>query len=86
MNTVFDGIRIIAEDDLWEYMDTNSRFNSFVGQCLTHFMHFVVPRRDQSIEICQDYPVPLDIEDVGGDRILLTRKDGGNVIFIDFWR
>ena len=27
-----------------------------------------------------------DIEDVGGDRILLTRKDNGNVIFIDWWR
>ena len=78
--------RVIAEDFLWEVMDTNTKFNAFIGQCITHFVHFVVPRRDQTQEIAQDYFVPTDIEDVGGDRILLTRKDNGNVIFIDYWR
>lgn len=77
---------VIAEDYLWEVMEENRQFNDFVGQCVTHFVHFVVPRRDQTQEIAQDYPVPIDIEDVGGNRILLTRKDNGNVIFIDYWR
>lgn len=77
---------VVAEDYLWEVMEENQKFNDFVGQCVTHFVHFVVPRRDQTQEIAQDYPVPIDIEDVGGDRILLTRKDNGNVIFIDWWR
>lgn len=80
------GEKIVAEPYLWEAMDTNPKFNDFVGQCITHFVHFVVPRRDQTQEIAQDYPVPIDIEDVGGNRILLTRKDNGNVIFIDWWR
>ena len=78
--------RFIAEDFLWEVMDTNPKFNAFIGQCITHFVHFVVPRRDQTQEIAQDYPVPIDIENVGGDRIMLTRKDNGNVIFVDWWR
>ena len=78
--------RVIVEDYLWEIMDENPKFNDFIGQCITHFVHFVVPRRDQTQEIVQDYPVPIDIEDVGGDRIMLMRKDGGNVIFIDYWR
>ena len=80
------GDKIVAESYLWEVMNENKKFNDFVGQCVTHFVHFVVPRRDQTHEIAQDYPVPIDIEDVGGDRILLTRKDNGNVIFIDWWR
>ena len=78
--------RVIAEKFLWEVMDTNPKFNAFIGQCITHFVHFVVPRRDQTQEIAQDYFVPTDIEDVGGDMILLTRKDSENVIFIDYWR
>ena len=78
--------RVIVEDYLWEIMDENPKFNDFIGQCITHFVHFVVPRRDQTQEIVQDYPVPIDIEDVGGDRIMLMRKDSGNVIFIDYWR
>ena len=83
----FIGInRVVAEDYLWEIMEENQQFNDFIGQCVTHFVHFVVPRRDQTQEIAQDYPVPIDIEDVGGNRILLTRKDNGNVIFIDWWR
>ena len=79
-------MKFIAETDLWEYMNSNKKFNDFVGQCITHFEHFVIPRRDQTQEIAQDYPVPTDIDDVGGDRILLTRKNSGNVIFIDWWR
>lgn len=78
--------RVIVEDYLWEIMDENPKFNDFIGQCITHFVHFVVPRRDQTQEIVQDYPVPIDIEDVGGDRIMLMRKDSGNAIFIDYWR
>ena len=77
---------VIAEEYLWDVMDENPQFNEFIGQCVTHFVYFVVPRRDQTQEIAQDYPVPIDIDDVGGDRILLTRKDSGNVIFIDWWR
>lgn len=86
MKTMPGGERIVAGYGLFEYMETNQKFNSFIGQCITHFVHFVVPRRDQTQEITQDYPVPTDIEDVGGDRVLLTRKDNGNVIFIDWWR
>ena len=86
MKVMPSGEKIVAEFDLFEYMEHDQQFNDFVGQCITHFVHFVVPRRDQTQEIAQDYPVPIDIEDVGGDRILLTRKDNGNVIFIDWWR
>lgn len=78
--------RFVAEYDLFNYMEDNPAFNAFVGQCITHFIHFVVPRRDQTQEIVQDYPVPITIENVGGDRILLTRKDSGNVIYVDWWR
>ena len=78
--------RVVAEEYLWEVMNQNPEFDAFVGQCITHFIHFVVPRRDQTQEIAQDYPVPITIEDVGGDRIMLTRKDNGNVIFVDWWR
>lgn len=77
---------VIIEEYLWDVMDESPQFNEFIGQCITHFVHFVVPRRDQTQEIAQDYPVPIDIDAVGGDRILLTRKDSGNVIFIDWWR
>ena len=86
MNNVPGFERVVAEDYMWEVMNENRKFNDFVGQCITHFVHFVVPRRDQTQEIVQDYPVPIDIEDVGGDRIMLIRKDSGNVIFIDWWR
>lgn len=86
MNSISGFDRVIAQNDLWDYMEQNQAFNDFIGQCLTHFVHFVVPRRDQTQEIIQDYPVPISIEDVGGDRILLTRKDKGNVIFVDWWR
>ena len=86
MKVMPSGEKIVAEFDLFEYMNENQKFNAFVGQCITHFVHFVVPRRDQTQEIAQDYPVPIGIEDVGGNRILLTRKDNGNVIFIDWWR
>jgi len=78
--------RFIAEYDLFNYMEENQEFNAFVGQCITNFIHFVVPRRDQTQEIVQDYPVPITIENAGGDRILLTRKDNGNVIYVDWWR
>jgi len=86
MKVMPSGEKIVADFDLWEFINKNQQFNDFVGQCVTHFTHFVVPRRDQTNEIAQDYPVPLGIDDVGGDRIVLTRKDGGNVIFIEFWR
>lgn len=78
--------KVIAEDYLWDIMDENKVFNKFVGDCITHFVRFVVPRRDQTKEIAQDYAVPLSIDDVGGDRLLLVRKDNSNEIFIDFWR
>ena len=86
MEKIIGVSRVVAEDFLWEVIDENPKFNAFIGQCITHFVHFVVSRRDQTQEIAQDYFVPTDIEDVGGDRILLTRKDNGNVIFIDWWR
>lgn len=78
--------RFVAEYDLFNYMEENEAFNAFVGQCIAHFIHFVVPGRDQTQEISQDYPVPTTIENVGGDRIMLTRKDNGNVIYVDWWR
>ena len=86
MEELIGASRVIAEDYLWDVMEENQAFNDFVGQCITHFIHFVVPRRDQTQEIAQDYPVPITIESVGGNRIMLTRKDSGNVIFVDWWR
>ena len=86
MKVMPSGERIVAEYDLFNYMEENQKFNDFVGKCISHFSHFVVPRRDQTQEISQDYAVPTDIEDVGGNMILLTRKDNGNVIFIDWWK
>ena len=86
MKTLPTGEKIVAEYDLFEYMDENDMFNEFIGKCISHFVHFVIPRRDQTREITQDYMVPINIEDVGGGRILLTRKDSSNVIFIEFWR
>ena len=86
MKVMPSGEKIVAEHDLFEYMDSNQAFNDFIGQCITHFSHFVIPRRDQTQEIAQDYTVPVDIEDVGGNRILLTRKDNSNVIYVDWWK
>lgn len=77
---------VVAQDDLWEHMEENERFNVFVGQCITHFANFVVPRRDWSIEIAQDYKVPTDIEDVGGNVIMITRRPKSVEIFVEFWR
>ena len=77
---------IIVSKDILEYMNSDKRFNEFMGQCITHFVHFVIPRRDQTKEICQDYPIPADIEEIGGDMVMLTRKDRANKIFIEFWR
>ena len=77
--------KVVAEDDLWEYMNENRDFNDFVGECVSHFAHFVVPGQDSAMEIAQDYQVPVDIDEVGGETIMLTRRDG-NVIFIEFWR
>lgn len=78
--------KVVADEYMWECIDGNKAFNDYVGRCLTHFVHFVVPVRNQEHEIAQDYPIPTDIEDVGGDVLLFTRKDNRNEIFIEFWR
>lgn len=77
-------LNLVAEDDLWEYMDTDAEFNDFIGKCITHFIHFVIPRRDQSREIFQDYEIPDKIDSVAESTVRLTRKDSSNQIYISF--
>lgn len=64
---------IYAEDDVFETIEENENFREFVGKCVSHFVHFVIPRRDQSKEISQDYPIPESVPDILDTRILLTR-------------
>lgn len=84
MKNVLDYDEIYAEDDAWEMMDENQGFNEFVGKCITHFVHFVVPRRDQGRDIQQDYEIPENIDVDCQSRIMLTRENG-NKIRISFW-
>lgn len=80
----FDG-KIFANDDVWELMDTNQRFNDFIGQCITHFIHFVIPRRDQTKEITEYYPIPKGIEGTWSDTIEMVREDNQNNIYIYYY-
>lgn len=84
MKNVLGFDKIYAEDDVWELMDESEEFNAFVGKCITHFAHFVVPRRDQTVEICQDYMIPESIDCTIECCIMLTRELNNNVR-IEFW-
>ena len=84
MKNVLGYDEIYAEDDIWEVMNENAEFNEFVGKCITHFAHFVVPRRDQEHDIQQDYEIPESIDANCEELIMLTREKG-NKIRISFW-
>ena len=72
-----------AEDDVWEIINKNPEFNTFIGKCVTHFEHFVIPRRDQEHEIAQDYQIPDEI-DVGLETSVMLRWNRGAGITIEF--
>lgn len=83
MNGVIDGYRIIADDDLWEFINENKEFKEFVGQCVSHFVHFVIPRRDQTIEMEQDYPIPERI-DISSSSLVSIKRNTHNELFVSF--
>ncbi len=76
---------VVAEDDIWEAMDGIEPFNNFIGQCVTHFAHFVIPRRDQTQEISEIYDIPKGIDGVLSSTVELTRKDSENTIYISYY-
>ena len=39
MEKIIGVSRVVAEDFLWEVIDENPKFNAFIGQCITHFVH-----------------------------------------------
>lgn len=71
---------IRAEDDVFETIEENENFREFVGKCVSHFVHFVIPRRDQSKEIVQDYEIPESVPDILDTRIMLTRETNNRII------
>ena len=78
-----NGYDVVAEDDIWEFIEADKKFNAFIGKCVAHFVHFVIPRRDQSKEIGQEYPIPEDIEIASASTVLLQR-DLDNKIILSF--
>ena len=74
-----------AEEDIWEFINNDSVFNDFVGKCVTHFEHFVIPRRDQEHEIEQDYHIP-DGTTISSSSEILLRWKKGEGISISFMR
>ena len=83
MLRTINGYSVEAEDDVWEWIDESAEFNEFIGKCLSHFVHFVIPRRDQTVEIEQDYQISDDIEISSSSSVLLHR-DLENKIAISF--
>lgn len=77
-------ISICAEDDLFEAIEANEDFREFIGKCVTHFIHFVIPRRDQTCGVEQDYEVPESIDIL--DPSVLLRREKGNKIIVSFAR
>ena len=73
---------VIAEKDIWELIDQDERFNEFVGKCVTHFVHFVISRRDQTKEISEMYQLPIELSCDDRRCVRLTRKDNTNKIYI----
>ena len=79
----FDG-EFLADDDVFEDMENIPEFNDHVGKCASHFIHFVVPRRDQRSIIEQMYEIP-DKFGIIEPSLTLTRH-AGNKIFIKYTR
>lgn len=78
---------IYAEDDLFEDLEENQGFNEFIGKCLSHFIHFVVPRRDQDSDIAQEYEIPESVDNIPVPSVILTRETGNKVtISYSRWR
>ena len=75
---------IWTNDDLFFDIEENLGFREHVGKCLTHFLHFVVPRRDNDYDIEQDYSIPDDFGLI--ESSLLIRRERGNKIFISYTR
>ena len=73
-----------AEDDIWEIINNDKRFNDFVGKALTHFMHFVVPRRDQTAVIKELYQIPEEFVDLPALSVEIERVPESNEIMIRF--
>lgn len=78
-------MKYCAEEDVWEFIDCDPVFNEFVGKCVTHFEHFVIPRRDQEREIEQDYHIP-DGTTISSSSEILLRWKKGEGISISFMR
>lgn len=86
MGKQINGYSVVAEDDIWETIDEDQSFNEFIGKCVSHFVHFVIPRRDQSNEIEQDYPIPENIEIVSSSLVSLRRTlDNQIVVSFSHW-
>ena len=83
MTRLIDDYKVIADDDLWEFVDENKEFKEFIGQCVSHFVHFVIPRRDQTLEIEQDYPIP-DRIDISSSSSVSIRRNTKNELFVSF--
>lgn len=73
-----------AEDDIWEVIDESLEFKEFIGKCVTHFEHFVIPRRDQEHEIAQDYRIPSSAYD-GIESTVMLRWNKGQGVTISFY-
>lgn len=73
---------IYAEDDVFETIEENENFREFVGKCVSHFVHFVIPRRDQSKEIVQDYEIPESADIL--DLTLRLIRETDNKILMSF--
>lgn len=76
---------IVPDEDIVELINKDENFKIFVKQCIDHFTHFVIPRRDQDNEIAQDYEIPDSVDYALAAMIMLTRKDKSNRIYISFW-
>lgn len=76
---------IVPDEDVVELINKDEHFKIFAKQCIEHFTHFVIPRRDQDNEIAQDYEIPDSVDYALAAMIMLTRKDKSNKIYISFW-
>ena len=79
----FDG-EFWADDDLFDDMENIPELNDHVGKCVTHFIHFVIPRRDQTMDIEQTYEIPDRFGII--EPSLTIRRETGNRIFIKYSR
>lgn len=71
-----------AGNEILDLINSDPTFNAFIGQCMIHFMRFVVPRRDQTRIIEQDYQIPDNVST--NETAVLFKRKAGNRIFIEF--